>query len=577
MRKITRFGEGKTRKLIYTARMDGVVRYELKQKGVKKLKRIFMFFMCLTLVITGVFAFPFQADAAGARWVLMDVVDYDGKSEVDHTNKGGVYEASSKSSPGSYSYTWKYLGEGDTYYDPDLLKGEHSTSECTFSTPPTTIQGGETVTLSMKLNFGDQLLSYYTDKANAGADFDKWDVAPGDTTGASVPFKNKDGKSSFKIDTYKTVKVYSVNDTLTAKAPTGAKEGDKIALRTTFNGVKQGTCYIYVWSSTQKPIDIPTAKPPVIPVKPKYDPVDPQYKNSGIRVSDLYGEVTIRRGDNEDVWELLELGSVIYVGDHIRTAGDSGCILSMLDMTTFHIKPESEIIITVPSGSESKIKLILGNIYTNFQEIITHGTMEVEMNQAVAGIKGTTFICEETGSKSTLKVLEGKVNLTSKKSGKSIAVAAGEMAVADASGNLNKSTFNIAQEVKKWDKIIIELIIDQKLMKVNGVQKEIDPGRETVPKVVNGRTLIPIRAVIEAMGGTADYDVKEQKITLKKGNDTLQMRVGKTNIKLNDSTKTMDTAPVVLNGRTMVPVRFVAENFGYSVAWKAAEQTVVIQ
>lgn len=542
------------------------------------MKKIFIFFMCLTLVITGAFAFPVQADAAGARWVLVDVVNYDGKIGVDNTNKGGVYEASSKASPGSYRYTWKYLGEGDTYYDPDLKEGENSTSEGTFSTPPTTIQGGETVTLSLKLNFGKQLLSYYTDNASASADFDKWDVTPEFVTGASVPFKNKDGKSSFKIDTYKTVNVYSVNDTLTAKAPTGAKEGDKIALRTTFyNHVSLGTCYIYEWSSTKKPIDIPTEKPTVTPGKIKYDPVDPQYVDSGIRVSDLHGEVTIRRGDNEDQYDLLEIGSIIYVGDHIVTAQDSGCILSMLDMTTFVIKPESEIIITVPSGQDSKIDLLLGNIYTNVQQIMTHGTMEVEMVTVCAGIKGTTFVCEETGSKSTLKVLEGKVSLTSKVTGKVITVNAGEMAVADATGRMDKSAFNIAQEAKKWDKTIIELIIGQKLMKVNGVQKEIDPGRETAPQIVNGRTLIPIRAVIEAMGGTVDYDAREQKITLKKDNDTLEMWIGKADIKLNGSVKTMDTAPAILNGRTMVPVRFVAENFGYSVAWKAAEQTVVIQ
>ena len=542
------------------------------------MKRLFMVLLCFVFMAAGMITQPFEAHAAGARWVLTKVVNYDGKSGVDNINKGGVYEASSKSSPGSYTYTWKYLGEEDNYYNPPVLAGEHSTSECTYSTPPTTIQGGETVTLSLKLDFGSQLLSYYTDNATASADFDKWDVAPEFVTAASVPFTNKDGKSSFKIDTYKTVNVHSVSDTLSAKAPSGAKEGDKIALRTTFyNHVSLGTSYIYEWSSTQKPIDIPNEKPTVTQEKIKFDPVDPQYVNSGIRVSDLYGEVTIRRGDNEDVWNLLEIGSIIYVGDHIKTAGDSGCILSMLDMTTFHIKPESEIIVTVPSGQDSKLDLLLGNIYANVKEIITHGTMEVEMNQAVAGIKGTTFICEETGSKSTLKVLEGKVNLTSKITGKTVSVGAGEMVVSDATGSLNKSTFNIAQEAKEWDKTIIELVIGQKLMKVNGVQKEIDPGKETAPVIMNGRTLIPIRAVLEAMGGTVDYDAEDQKITLKKGNDTLQMWIGKTNMKLNSSSKTMDSAPVILNGRTMVPVRFVAENFGYSAAWKSAEKTVVIQ
>lgn len=63
--------------MVYTANKGGVVRYELKQKrGVNKLKRLFMFFMCLTLIITGVFTFPFQTHAADARWVLTDVVDY---------------------------------------------------------------------------------------------------------------------------------------------------------------------------------------------------------------------------------------------------------------------------------------------------------------------------------------------------------------------------------------------------------------------------------------------------------------------------------------------------------------------
>jgi len=549
----------------------------LKQKGVDEMKRIGMFFMCMALLLLGVGTFPIQADAVGARWVLVEVVNYDGKADVDHTNKGGVYEASSKSSPGSYSYSWKYLGDADDYYDPPVLAGENSTSEATFSLPPTTIKGGETVTLSFKLGFGNQLLSYYTDKASVGADFEKWDVEPGYATGANIPFKNKNGDSYFRIDTYKTVKVFSASDTISAKAPTGNKEGDKISLRTTFNGTRQGTRYVYVWSATRKPIAISVAKPIVTPEKPKLEPLDPRYVDSGIRISDVYGEVTVRRGDNEDVWNLVELGTVLYVGDHIKTEGDSGCILSMLDMTTFEIKPESEIIITVPSGKDSKFDLVLGNIYTNVQNMITHGTMEIEMNQAVAGIKGTIFVCEETGSKSTLKVLEGKANLTSKITGKTVSVAAGEMAVADATGNLTKSSFNIAQEAKKWNKTIIELKIGQKMMKVNGVQEEIDPGKATSPQVINGRTLIPIRAVIEALGGTANYDANDEKITLKKGNSTLQMWIGKTSLIINAASKTMDSAPVILNGRTMVPVRFVAENFGYSVRWKATEQTVVIQ
>ncbi len=177
------------------------------------------------------------------------MVNYDRKKEIEDANKNraGVYSYAASSAPGSYSYTWTYLGKDDYYYDPPTLNGENSTSNCTWTVPPSTIKGGETITLSLSLSFGSQKLSFYSDNAHADADFDKWDVSPGSVTAGSIRFANKDGKTSFKIDTYHTVKVYSINETVTAVAPMGSKAGDKIALRTCFNGIAQGTCYIYEW------------------------------------------------------------------------------------------------------------------------------------------------------------------------------------------------------------------------------------------------------------------------------------------------------------------------------------------
>ena len=197
---------------------------------------------------TGLYEESFTADPTFA-WVLEKAVTYDRKKEIEEANKNraGVYSYSAASAQGSYSYTWTYLGKDDDYYDPPTLHGENSTSKCTWTVPPSTIRGGETVTLSLNLSFGSQKLSFFTDKATAGADFDKWDVEPGFVTAGAVRFKNKDGKDSFTIDTYKTVKIYSVSETVTAVAPTGGKAGDKIALRTTFDGRAQGTCYIYEW------------------------------------------------------------------------------------------------------------------------------------------------------------------------------------------------------------------------------------------------------------------------------------------------------------------------------------------
>lgn len=197
---------------------------------------------------TGLYEEAFNTDPSFA-WVLVNTVTYDRKKEIEDANKNreGVYSYSASSAPGSYSYTWTYLGDTDNYYDPPTLHGENSTSSCSWTVPPSTIKAGETITLSLQLSFGSQMLSFYSDNASASADFDKWDVEPGYVTAAAIPFTNKDGKSNFTIDTYHTVQVYSVSETVTAEAPFGSTAGDKIALRTIFHGFSQGTCYIYEW------------------------------------------------------------------------------------------------------------------------------------------------------------------------------------------------------------------------------------------------------------------------------------------------------------------------------------------
>ncbi|HEY5585265.1 MAG TPA: hypothetical protein VIK78_12350 [Ruminiclostridium sp.] len=99
------------------------------------------------------------------------------------------------------------------------------------------------------MSFSAQNLSYFTPNATTGANFDKWDVEPGFASGGSVSFVTKKGKSSFVISTYKTIKIYSVSDTVTATAPIGGK-GKRISLKTSFYpGAKMGTSYIYEWKS----------------------------------------------------------------------------------------------------------------------------------------------------------------------------------------------------------------------------------------------------------------------------------------------------------------------------------------
>lgn len=190
-------------------------------------------------------------------WVFLESVVYDGSKDIESTNAGGVYSASGSASPGAYSYTWKYLGEGDTYYDPDLLAGEGATITGTNSTPPSIIKAGDVVTLTLNISIGDNKLSYYTANGAISADIDNADVGAGYTTNAYDDFVNAAGKSTFKVDTYKTVQRYTDGDTVTATMPSGNEPTEpgvyqKIAIRVLFStSAIMGTDYVYEW----KPVD----------------------------------------------------------------------------------------------------------------------------------------------------------------------------------------------------------------------------------------------------------------------------------------------------------------------------------
>jgi hypothetical protein len=106
---------------------------------------------------------------------------------------------------------------------------------------------------------------------------------------------------------------------------------------------------------------------------------------------------------------------------------------------------------------------------------------------------------------------------------------------------------------------------------------EIDPGRGTSPVIREGRTFVPIRAIIEAMGGTVDWDEAERKVTLTAGGHVVEMWIDRTEFTIDEQlTRTADVPPAIVNGRTLLPVRFVTEGVGCRVAWIGSAQQIVI-
>ena len=131
-------------------------------------------------------------------------------------------------------------------------------------------------------------------------------------------------------------------------------------------------------------------------------------------------------------------------------------------------------------------------------------------------------------------------------------------------------------DVRAERAVDIRLQIDNPVMTVNGVDKPVD-SQGTTPVIVDGRTFLPVRAVVEEIGGTVLWDGDTRTVTLSRGEDTVKLQIGSTTAYLNDKAQALDAAPVIIGGKTMLPIRFVAESFNLDVSWDNEAQAVTIR
>lgn len=124
-------------------------------------------------------------------------------------------------------------------------------------------------------------------------------------------------------------------------------------------------------------------------------------------------------------------------------------------------------------------------------------------------------------------------------------------------------------------KFVLTMQIGNPIMTINGEDKNIDDNG-TSPIVENNRTLVPIRAIIESMGGNVEWDGETNTAVLKLGNDVISLVIGSDTAFFNEEENTLDVAPKIINNRTMLPIRFIAEEFNFNVDWDGNTQTITI-
>lgn len=132
-----------------------------------------------------------------------------------------------------------------------------------------------------------------------------------------------------------------------------------------------------------------------------------------------------------------------------------------------------------------------------------------------------------------------------------------------------------AENIKEPINQEIIVRINSPIITANGKDMPIDE-QGTVPVIVNDRTLVPIRAVVEQMGGTVSWNSEKQEVTLIYGGDEIKLIIGSADVYMNGVKRTLDAEPAVINNRAMFPIRFIAESFNFQVDWEENTQTITI-
>ena len=96
------------------------------------------------------------------------------------------------------------------------------------------------------------------------------------------------------------------------------------------------------------------------------------------------------------------------------------------------------------------------------------------------------------------------------------------------------------------------------------------------PIIENSRTLVPVRFIGEALGAKIGWSEKQQKVSITKGNESIQLIIGENIVVVGSKKVELDVPAKLLNGRTLVPLRFISEIFGCQVGWDSKTYTVTI-
>jgi len=145
---------------------------------------------------------------------------------------------------------------------------------------------------------------------------------------------------------------------------------------------------------------------------------------------------------------------------------------------------------------------------------------------------------------------------------------------------LDVSRNTVLIELHVWGNQLVELDVSRNTAYVdNGTAVVLDGHTlsfDVSAQMIGGRTMLPLRAIFEQMGADVEWNAATQTATATKGGTVVVLTVGSVSPTVNGVVVPIDQPGIIIDGRTLAPLRFVAEAFGGTVEWDAATQTATI-
>ncbi len=144
--------------------------------------------------------------------------------------------------------------------------------------------------------------------------------------------------------------------------------------------------------------------------------------------------------------------------------------------------------------------------------------------------------------------------------------------VTDQAGNIGKGVLNFIH------KQTILLWIGKPDAQIDNESTFVDPDNKAVTPFIlpPGRTMVPLRFISEAFGAKVEWDGATKTVTITWGSKTIKLTIGVYTAKVDGKDVKLDVAPIIKDGRTFVPIRFISEAFGADVKWDANEKKITI-